>query len=113
MLEDAGGLLDEGAAVLRAAQQELAVAPSELEVAALYNEHRQGYDLLILDRGGPTGAAKQLIEHLREVLEVTYQNLTRCQCNLYCEECVWLWALVRGYSGKAHMALQQILPRVI
>ena len=102
-----------GAAVLRAMQQVLAVAPSELEVSALSNERRQGYDLLILDRGGPTGAVKQLIEHLREVLEVTHQNLTRCKCNLYCEECVWLWALVRGYSWQAHRTLQQILPQVI
>ncbi len=102
-----------GAAVLRAAQQVLAVAPGELEVSPLHNERRQGYELLILDRDAPTGAAKQLFEHLQEVLKVTRKNLTQCKCKMYCEECVWLWALIRGYSGRAHLALQQILPRVI
>ena len=102
-----------GAAMLRAAKQELALDPGELEVHPLGDERRWGYDLLIFDRGGPTGASKQLFEHLKAVLEVTRKNLTTCRCRMYCEACVWLRALVRGYSPRAHGTLRQVLRRVV
>ncbi|MFQ5818370.1 MAG: helicase-related protein [Candidatus Heimdallarchaeota archaeon] len=101
-----------GAAVLRAAQQELALDPGELEVHPLRDERRRGYELLIFDRGGPTGASKQLFEHLKAVLQVTRNNLTTCRCRMYCEACVWLRALVRGYSPRAHGTLRYVFRRV-
>ncbi|MFQ6125115.1 MAG: helicase-related protein [Candidatus Heimdallarchaeota archaeon] len=102
-----------GAAVLRAAKEELALDPGELDVLPLGDERRRGYELLIFDRGGPTGASKQLFEHLKAILEVTRNNLTTCRCRMYCEACVWLRALVRGYSPRAHGTLRQVLRRVV
>lgn len=100
-----------GAAVLRAAQQILTLDPRELEVHPLRDIRRQEFELLIFDRGGPTGASRQLFEHLGAILQRTQKNLTTCQCGMYCEVCVWLRTLVRGYSRRAHAELKRVLPR--
>ncbi|MFQ5819340.1 MAG: DEAD/DEAH box helicase [Candidatus Heimdallarchaeota archaeon] len=102
-----------GAAVLRAAQEVLGLDPGEMEVRPLLDKRRRGYELLIFDRGAPTGAAKQLFEHLGTVLKHTKKKFTRCSCRRYCEGCVWLRTLARGYSGRAHASLRQVLRLVV
>lgn len=94
-----------GAVVVKAALDRLGIDSSGLEVEMLRGKATR-WQLAMLDRGAPMGGAKQLFNHVEEIVAMIRERVRGCPCGRYCEKCVEVNTFPVNYSKSAHDRLR-------